>query len=379
MRWLRRQLRELRAAGEPVVLATVVDVRGATPRDIGARMLVRADGSIAGSVGGGCGEAQVREDALRVLAAGTPALSEVDLTGPMSDESPTHCGGRMHIFLEPLRWESRAFVGLDPAAAEQAIEATLGARRRLARAVVIAGEPALPPGACWLIADDGALRGACPGEDGLAALLQESGRCTLAEGACRRLGLRRTDSGWAASSAAADAVLFVEALAPPPELIVVGAGHIARPLAALGGLLEFEVTVIDDRAAFASPERFPDADRILVGAIDEELRRRRPGPDSYVVLVTRDHQHDEAALRAVAGAPAAYIGMIGSRRRIREVFRHLTEAGVPAAQLDRVHAPIGLPIGAETPAEIATAIAAQIIQVRHAGRAAARETAACPA
>lgn len=370
MRSLRQQLRELREAGESVVLATVVGAKGATPRDIGARMLVTADGAVAGSVGGGCGEAQVRDDALRALGSGIAATSEIDLTGPMDDESLTHCGGRMEVFLEPLRWEASAAVGLAPAAAERAIEGALGASQRIARAVTIAGGPGVPAGAHWLVTAHGDLLGALPLGPGFDTLVRESGQRAIADGACRRLGLHRAEAGWVSASAGPDAVLFVEPVVPPPELIVVGAGHIARPLATLGRLLDFAVTVIDDRAEFATRARFPDADTIAVGAVDAELRRRGPGLDSYVVLVTRDHQHDEAALRAVLGAPTAYVGMIGSRRRVREVFRHLSEAGVPAAQLERVHAPIGLRIGAETPAEIALSIAAEIVQVRHGARAA---------
>jgi len=176
--------------------------------------------------------------------------------------------------------------------------------------------------------------------------------------------LRPSASGWERAEEGEGLGVFVEAMAPPPELLIVGAGHIALPLAQMGKMLDFEVTVLDDRGAFASRERFPEADTILVGPIDSELAKRPIGPSTYLVLVTRGHQHDEAALKTVIASEAAYIGMIGSRRRVKEVFRHLEAAGVPAALTSRVHAPIGLRIGAQTPSEIAVAIAGELVQVR---------------
>ncbi len=372
MRWFYRQLRGLREAGEPVVTATVIGVRGSTPRDVGAKMIVRRDGAIEGSVGGGCGEAQVRWDAIRVFDEGRPMLSEIDLTGEMNDESLTHCGGIMEVFLDRLGWDDRASVGLSASDTLGLVDEALRKRRRVALAVVTGGgHDALPPGAKWIIAPDGAdggpalrVAGALPDVGDLAPLLVEAAAATIADGKSRRLWARRSEGRWVSTPDEGDVGLFVEAVEPAPELIVVGAGHIALPLVAMGRLLDFEVTVIDDRAAFANRERFPDADALLVGPVDEELRRRPIGGDTYVVLVTRGHQHDEVALKAVIGSPAAYVGMIGSRRRIREVFRHLAETGVPAERIERVHAPIGLAIGAETPAEIATAIAAELVKVR---------------
>jgi xanthine dehydrogenase accessory factor len=196
----------------------------------------------------------------------------------------------------------------------------------------------------------------------LAGVVREVAGATLESGRSRRVWV---ESGGAWRLAEAEGVgLFVEVIAPPPALIVVGAGHIALPLVTMGKLLGFHVTVMDDRTAFANPARLPEADRVVVGRIEDTLRGWPIGRATYLVLVTRGHQLDEAALEAVIGSDAAYIGMIGSRRRVREVFRHLAVAGVPPDRIGRVHAPIGLAIGAETPAEIAVAIAAQLVQVR---------------
>lgn len=169
--------------------------------------------------------------------------------------------------------------------------------------------------------------------------------------------------------------LFVDVQQRPPHLIVVGAGHIAVPLAAMAKLCEFQVTVLDDRPQFANTARFPTADEVIAGPFRPELDRLRQGKaafddDTYIVLVTRGHQYDVESLLEVLDDPLAYIGMIGSRRRIRAVFELLeTEQGIPAAKFDRVYAPIGLNIGAITPAEIAVCIMAEIINVMRGGPA----------
>lgn len=169
--------------------------------------------------------------------------------------------------------------------------------------------------------------------------------------------------------------VFVEVQRRPPHLIVVGAGHIAVPLASIAKTCEFQVTVLDDRPQYAHPARFPTADQVVAGDFQEELDNLRQGKetfddDTYIVLVTRGHQHDVACLLEVLDDPLAYIGMIGSQRRIRAVFELLeSEQGIPSQKFDRVHAPIGIDIGAITPAEIAVCIMAEIINVMREGPA----------
>jgi xanthine dehydrogenase accessory factor len=165
--------------------------------------------------------------------------------------------------------------------------------------------------------------------------------------------------------------LYVERWEPPAELVIVGAGHVAQPLALLGGVLGYRVTVLDDRPEFATGERFPGADCVQVADLSEPLRGLEVGPRSSVVLVTRGHRHDYDCLRELArrGAEPRYIGMIGSRRRVRAAFEQLAAEGVPADWLARVHAPLGLDIGAETPAEIAVAVAAEMVLAARGGSA----------
>lgn len=165
--------------------------------------------------------------------------------------------------------------------------------------------------------------------------------------------------------------LYLERWEPPTELVIVGAGHVAQPLALVGSVLDFRVTVLDDRPEFATTERFPGADHVLVADFAEPLAGIEVGPRTCIVLVTRGHRYDYDCLRELArrGAEPRYLGMIGSRRRVRAAFEQLAAEGVPAEWLARVHAPLGLDIGAETPAEIALAVGAEIILAARGGSA----------
>ncbi len=168
--------------------------------------------------------------------------------------------------------------------------------------------------------------------------------------------------------------VFVEVQVQPSQLIIVGAGHIAVPLASIAATCDFEVTVLDDRPQYAHPDRFPTATRVIAGPFRTELQALRAqnllDTHTYIVLVTRGHQYDVESLLEVLDDPLAYIGMIGSRRRIRAVFELLEqEKGIEPARFDHVYAPVGLDIGARTPAEIAVCIMAEIINVMRGGPA----------
>lgn len=192
------------------------------------------------------------------------------------------------------------------------------------------------------------------------------GRAAIESG---RSGVRsfRADSDVSVGMQGGDLDIFFDVIAQPPTLIIVGAGHIAVPLGRLASLLEFRVTVLDDRPEFATPERFPDAATLIVGPYRESLEDLPVPRDTYVVLVTRGHVHDRACLEVMLDRNPTYVGMIGSRTRVRTVIRHLAEDGFPADRLRAVHAPIGLDLGARTPAEIALSIMAEIVTVRRGG------------
>jgi xanthine dehydrogenase accessory factor len=165
--------------------------------------------------------------------------------------------------------------------------------------------------------------------------------------------------------------VFFEVMPAPPQLVVGGAGHIAVPLASMAKLLDFHVIVIDDRLAYANRERFPEADEVLVGDMAQMLKEMTITPYTYIVLITRGHKYDEPCLREIIHSPAKYIGMIGSKRRIKACFqRFRDEEKIAEEVIARVYAPIGLDIATETPAEIALSILAEIVKVRRGGTAA---------
>ena len=356
MKDIYEQVARLTAEGERVATAMVVRTRGSTPREVGAKMLVRRSG-IVGTVGGGCGEAEAWRAALNAIESGLPEMVVVDLTEDIDLRSRGVCGGVMEILVEP--WadsEEAACIAAALNRPGRSVVATLvesrhlPARPRPRMVVPATGEPLGTLG--WPDLDD--------------RVAAES-RVALAEGRCRMVTVELGPVDGRGPKGEAD--VFVEVFVPPPTLLICGAGHIALPLAAMGKLLGFQVVVLDDRASFANRERFPDADRVIAAGFEETLREFPLTPDTYVVLVTRGHSYDVESLRAVIHAPVAYVGMIGSRRRVWAVYKLLHDEGVPMDAIRRVHAPIGLDLAAETPAEIAVSIAAELVKVRRGGKA----------
>ncbi len=171
-------------------------------------------------------------------------------------------------------------------------------------------------------------------------------------------------------STAAKAEVYFDVLLAPPRLIIVGAGHIAVPLVQFAKRMDFHVIVIDDRIQYANRDRFPDADEVRVGDMAEGLVAMSITPWTYIILITRGHKYDEPCLREIIKSPAKYVGMIGSKRRVKACFHRFREEEKMAEEvIARVYAPIGLDINAETPEEIALAILAEVIKVRRGGKA----------
>jgi xanthine dehydrogenase accessory factor len=241
-------------------VATIVNVRGSIPSFKTAKMLVRDDGSLVGTIGGGCVEAEVWQAAREVMEQEKPRTLTFNLNQDPKYDTGLVCGGTLDIFIEPVL--------------------------------------------------------------------------------------------------------------PPALLYIFGAGHVSRSLYHTASNAGFDVTVIDDREAYANRERFPEARQVLAEDFDAAMSKLTLSESDYVVIVTRGHRDDMRVLRWAVQTPARYIGMIGSKRKTIAIFRELTGEGIPAARFDRVHAPVGLDIGAVTPEEIAVAITAELIAVRrHAERA----------
>jgi xanthine dehydrogenase accessory factor len=161
--------------------------------------------------------------------------------------------------------------------------------------------------------------------------------------------------------------IFIEAILPAPQLFLFGGGHVSKAIARIARTVGFRIVVIDDRPSFANKDRFPEADEVVVDAFEGVVEKLPVDPSSYLIAVTRGHQWDQTVIEQAVWTNARYIGMIGSRRKIALMWKKLEEKGIPRHLLERVHAPIGLDIHADTPEEIAVSVAAQLIQVRRAG------------
>jgi xanthine dehydrogenase accessory factor len=249
----------LRGEGRSGAVATIVSARGSIPSFKTAKMLVRDDGSIVGTIGGGCVEAEVWQAAREVMETEKPRTLTFNLNQDPKYDTGLVCGGTLDIFVEPVL--------------------------------------------------------------------------------------------------------------PPASLYIFGAGHVSVNLYKVAKDAGFDVTVVDDREAYANRERFPDAKDVIAQDFEQAMARLIPSESSYIVITTRGHRDDMRVLRWAVQTQARYIGMIGSKRKTIAIFRELTQEGIPAHLFERVHAPVGLDIGAVTPEEIAVAITAELIAIRrHAER-----------
>jgi xanthine dehydrogenase accessory factor len=253
------QIVQLRREGRRGAVATIVNVRGSIPSFKTAKMLVRDDGSIVGTIGGGCVEADVWQAAREVMESEKPRTLTFDLNQDPKYDTGLVCGGTLEVFVEPVL--------------------------------------------------------------------------------------------------------------PPALLYVFGAGHVAMNLCQVAANAGFELIVTDDRTSYATTERFPAAREVRALDFDEAIQKLDPNEASYIVIVTRGHRDDMRLLRWAVQTRARYVGMIGSKRKVIGIFKTLQEEGVPAHLFDRVHAPIGLDIGAVTPEEIAVAITAELIAIRRHAKA----------
>lgn len=323
--------REL-AAGRSAVVCTVIASHGSTPRELGARMLMGAGGLLAGTVGGGCGEADVAAVARKILAGhGAGGVVEVDLSGDFEQQAIQACGGTMEVSVELLDAEKLAMV------------AKLARAEADRTAVRLASRVSHTPGVSgsWHVAGAGETVPDLP-EAVAAALASEAAKLV-------RVG----QDLW-----------FVSTVGTREEIVIVGSGHVAQPLARMAAFLGYRVVVVDDRPEYTTHERFPEASAVMVGPHAESLSRLKLDGHSHVVIITRGHQHDESSLREALKQSPAYVGMIGSKRRAIGTLKRLGESGFEPSRLAAVHTPIGLDIGAQTPEEIALAVMAEIVCMR---------------
>ena len=312
--------------GVRAALATVVGVDRSAPREPGSVMAVNETGEVVGSVTGGCVEPAVYLHTEEVLAGGPPRMSSYGIVDDEAFEVGLPCGGNVDIFVEPM--DPVAVIELASAAREE---------RPVAYLTTVAGEPLGEP---RVISREG--DAADEVEAAARPLL------TLGESGVVEVGGRE---------------VFVSSLVPRPAMYVFGAIDFASALATVGHFLGYRVTVCDPRAIFVTPKRFPDADELVIEWPHEFLARAPVDERTAVCVLTHDEKFDVPALRAALATPARYIGAMGSRRTTDRRRARLLELGVAEEELERIHAPIGLPIASRTPEEVAVAIGAQIVAV----------------
>lgn len=315
MRDVLPEIKRWLADDDPVAVATVISTWGSAPRPAGSRMAISQSGKIAGSVSGGCLEGEVFEQAQAILKGKAAQLFHYGVSDDLAFSVGLSCGGEVDVLVEPLTEVHRRLIADLEAETPVVLETDVGSA----------------PGARELLS---------PVDSGLQELMETE------------MPVRR-DS------------VFLEPFPRPHELFVFGGSHVAIPLTKMASELGFRVTVVDARSKFAEAQRFPGARKVIHAWPDEVLKNLPLDSSTYIVILTHDPKFDDPTITAALKGRPRYIGAIGSKKTHRERVARLVAAGVNAAEIERVHAPIGLDLGAQTAEETALAILAQMIAVRH--------------
>ncbi len=351
MRELLETIREWQSEGATLGRAVVVRTFGSAPRPEGASLVVTADGRLAGSVSGGCVEGAAFQEIQAARAAGVSRVIRYGISDEQAWDVGLACGGTIDVLVEPyVRPEVVAAAGLR---AGSVVVIPLPAD-----APPAAFGPHPPgagelPGASLSVAADGSLAGTT-GVPEVDAAIAQAARTLLARGG-------------SATVTAAGRQFFLEGYPAAPRLVIVGAVQVAMPLARMARELGYETVVVDGRAAFATPERFPDVDRLVVGWPDEVADDIGLGPTDAVAVLTHDVKFDEPAIIEGLRRGCRYVGAVGSKKTQADRRARLQEAGVTDAELARLRGPIGLDLGGRAPAETALAIMAEVVAERYGG------------
>jgi len=331
---------EMLSREQPLVMALILNQEGSTPRSAGTRMLIGADGAAVGTIGGGWIEACVMETARDMLGQPGAVIRSFDLTSEIADAMDMICGGKLEILIDAIAPDetNRLFF--------TSFLQMLDQRQKglMVTELIESGSTVLQ------------VRRAVLRQDG--GIIGDSDFKTEIDSISKKLRAPvLTQSG--------DRRFFIEPVLSAGTVYFFGAGHVSLQTAILAKRVGFEIVVLDDRKEFANTSRFSDADDVRVlASFEQAFEGIEMHADSYVVILTRGHLHDKTVLQQALKTPAGYIGMIGSRKKRDAIYRVLENEGFSAGDFEKVHCPIGLSIGAQTPEEIAVSIVAELIHAR---------------
>jgi xanthine dehydrogenase accessory factor len=328
---------------EPVALATVVQTWGSSPRGVGSKMAMTPGGKIAGSVSGGCVEGAVFETGVEVLRTGQPQLIHFGVADETAWQVGLACGGQVDIFVQPL--SERSFIST---------REKLNSSRTFAVATVIRG-PQEQVGRQLLAGKDSTTDS--PTSSKLESAILDQAHRALSGGQSHTVTLETAQD--------LPVELFIEVIEPPPTLIMVGGVHIAIALTHLARALGYRTVVIDPRSAFINGQRFPHADQLIHAWPDDAFAQLDVNEGSAIAILTHDPKIDDPALLLALPGPAFYVGALGSPSTQAKRRERLLQAGMSEELLSRLHGPIGLRLGAQSPEEIALSILAEIVAVKH--------------
>ena len=332
-------------------IATVIETKGSTPQKSGSSALFDQSGLISGTIGGGVLEGKVQQIARKSLETKESGIYHFDFDHDISFKQDAICGGNATVLIDASTAKSNVIF--------KQIKKSLHERIQGILVTIIhgSGETNVKIDRYWVTS---AVKNGLPKH--YADLLHGDVKGMLSVGYPGDFVKKELLFGEEKGSIQA----LLEPIFPPSKLIIAGAGHIGRALAHLGKLLDFEVTVIDDRTEYANSENIPDADHIIVDDIGNAVEKLEKNSDTFIVIVTRGHANDASALRPCINSGASYVGMIGSKTKIAMVHRSFIDNGwATQDQWSAIHAPIGLGINSKTVEEIAVSIAAQLVLVRN--------------
>lgn len=355
MREIYDRLSELLEKNTLCVLATIVTQSGSSPRGPGTKMLMLEDGSFVGTIGGGKLEKKVLDVGKEVFSSLSPVMLLYRMQGEDVDANEMICGGNARIFVEPVLPGDRDI--------KRIIDEARALNKRGGSAIIATvldpGYWKKVPGTRMFIKSENEKIGSLDGINRADEIIQLNMKEIVSKRVPQVMGLEGNDGN--------TIDVLIEPVISEPVVYIFGGGHVSKQIGPIADLVGFSVVVIDDREEFSMAENFPYAKEVMTCPFENVMERLPVNDSSYLVIVTRGHSHDKTVLEQALSTPAKYIGMIGSKRKVKITFDNLLAEGFTREELDRVYSPIGEEIGAETPEEIAVSVVAQLIRVRAAG------------